>query len=417
MIHRILDHKETSFARTPRQKAVSRFMPLFSYVLNKSYQEVFFSHGLENKLLYNGEFQLLVGGPKWLIPNEPLMGVRKYLGCVDHADFILVTKHPRILFDFYGVRHSHDAPQRWLNDPEYSRNLKLTAIRHPLDIFNSAVHSINALTSEYLQRFRPDADENVLRRQIALNKLSDPKICQGLMSHQLKYWREYLPCRTSYAELRWEDIITDPAGSIQWVAAKLGMDVDADEARAIWQPMDHRNLLVFHQHNYRKDHGIIGDWLTHLCPFHIELAQSLGLLEIVEALGYNIEAWTTEQPKSEFQYELEFYLRRGETFHMDDEQLAGFCFNKSNIDTSGYDFKSFPGRKWAYIERSTLSDDEIVKEVLERAEEGCEKINAIASAIEASYQTDTEALIRELIPACQALVRDDTAQALLGEPC
>ncbi|GAA5181666.1 hypothetical protein GCM10025771_29110 [Niveibacterium umoris] len=415
MIQRIMDYRKVSFARTPQQEAITRLMPLFSYALNKSYEDVFVAHGLGERLLYNGEFQLLVGGPKWLVPGEPWMGVRKYIGCLGHADFLLVTKHPRILFDYHGVRHSHDAPQRWAEDPGFSACHRFATIRHPLDMFNSAVHSINALASEYLQRFRPGADESALRREIALNKLSDPRICKGLMSHQLKYWKEYLPCRPRYAELRWEDVIADPVASLQWVATQLGLELSATEAEAVWKPMDHRNLLVYHQHNYRKGHGIVGDWLTHLRPAHVRMAREMGLLEVAETLGYSLDDWSEDAPANEFQQVLDDCLNRGEVFPMTDPELAGFCFNKSNIDASAFNFKSFAGRKWAYVERSTLSDDAIVQAVLERAEEGCEAVNAIALQIEASPGGSVEKILSQVADACAGLVRDDAGQALLDQ--
>ncbi|MCB1775980.1 MAG: sulfotransferase domain-containing protein [Candidatus Competibacteraceae bacterium] len=412
MIQRILDHRQRAFARTPKQQTIMRLMPFFSYVLNKSYAVVFARAGLSNELLFNGEFQLLVGGPKWLVPGKPRMAVRKYIGCRGHGDFLLVTQHPRLLFEYYSIYHSHETPRRWTNEPDYIEHQRFATLRHPLDMLNSAVHSFNALTSEYLQRFIPEADENILRREMALNKLTDLRVCEGLIRHQLKYWREYLDCRRHYAELRWESIIADPVGSLQWVGRQLGLGIEAEEAHAIWAPIDHRNLLTYHQHNYRKDHGILGDWLTHLHPRHIAMARALGLIDIAEALGYGLDDWPACS-RSAFQDELDDYLKHEKIAPMQDPVLAGFCFNKSNIDASAFNFKSFPGKQWAYVERSTLTEDALALDVLECAEMGCQRINAIVLTLDASPLANAESLFHQVEAACHALVGDDIAHELL----
>ncbi|MCP5195848.1 MAG: sulfotransferase domain-containing protein [Gammaproteobacteria bacterium] len=417
MTQRIMHQRQITFIQTPKQQIIIRLMPLFSYVLNKSYATVFAKHGLADELLFNGEFQLLVGGPKWLVPDKPWMGVRKYIGCRGYGDFLLVTQHPKLLFEYYGVHHSHETPQRWINEPDCINRRRFATIRHPLDMLNSAVHSFNALTSEYLQRFCSEVDENTLRREMALNKLTDLRVCQGLMTHQLKYWREYLHCRKHYAELRWESIISDPVNSVQWVGHQLGLEIGTEEARMIWAPMDHRNLLVYHKHNYRKDHGILGDWLSHLHLKHIEMAYTLGLVDVAKALGYDLDAWYATRPHSAFQDELDYYLKHGKVAPIQDTVLAGFCFNKSNIDVSAFNFKSFPGNKWTYIERSTFTEDAIVLDVLKRAEAGCQQINAIVLTLDASLMSDAESLFHVVEPACHVLVCDDIAHDLLTKQC
>ncbi|HRY16529.1 MAG TPA: hypothetical protein P5330_11745, partial [Candidatus Competibacteraceae bacterium] len=138
MIQRILDHRHIAFARIPKQQAIIRLMPFFSYVLNRSYSAVFAKQGLGDELLFNGEFQLLVGGPKWLVPGKPWMAVRKYIGCRGYGDFLLVTQHPKLLFEYYGIYHSHETPQRWTDEPDYAECIRFATIRHPLDMFNSA---------------------------------------------------------------------------------------------------------------------------------------------------------------------------------------------------------------------------------------------------------------------------------------
>lgn len=415
LIQHILDHRQLAFARTPKQQVIRRLTPFFSYVLNKSYSAVFARAGLGDELLFNGEFQLLVGGPKWLVPGKPRMAVRKYIGCRGHGDFLLVTQHPRLLFEYYDIHHSHETPQRWAKEPDYIGLTRFATLRHPLDMFNSAVHSFNALTSEYLQRFVPEADENALRREMALNKLTDLRVCEGLMRHQLKYWHEYLMCRRYYTELRWESIIADPIGSVQWTGRQLGLDIGAEEAHAIWAPLDHRNLLTYHQHNYRKDHGILDDWLTHLHPRHIKMARALGLIDLAHTLGYDLDVWQAARPRSAFQEELDDYLRNETIAPMQDPVLTGFCFNKSNIDASAFHFKSFPGKQWTYVERSTLTEDTLALEVLERAEAGCQRINAMVLTLDASPLDDAEALFHQVESAGHALVCDDIAYELLTQ--
>jgi hypothetical protein len=146
----------------------------------------------------------------------------------------------------------------------------------------------------------------------------------------------------------------------------------------VWRPMDHVNLLRFHQHNYRKGHGIVGDWKNSLVNEHLDVLREFGFDQHMEALSYPPVGTLEPRSYSPYQKLIAQYLRRGETYrNVGDQDLFGFAFNKSNIDASKFGFKTFPQRKWTRVERSSLTRDDVVLAVSDTAEECCEKVNAI----------------------------------------
>lgn len=342
-------------------------------------------------VIFNGEFHLLVGGPKWLDPQDPTRArIRKYIGVRGLGDVLLVTALPREAFEYHSVVHSHTAPALWPRLSCYAASPRFTSIRNPIGVINSACFSLNAMASEYIQHYLPFDHESVLRQRLALYKLTDVTFVRGLVTFLTKYLDEYLPVRDHYATMRWEDLITAPIATIQTIADQLGMPVSSTVARAIWDPMDHVNLLEFHQHNYRRGKGIVGDWKSSLVNEHMALFREAGFDRYLAELGYPPIGDLDPRDYSPYQRLASRYLQRGEVYrNTGDPDLFGFAFNKTNIDASAFGFKSRPPRQWTWVERSTIADERVVDVVSDVAEETCAAANALmAEVIAAAVDND-----------------------------
>ena len=157
-------------------------------------EAVFQRHGLASDLLYNGNFKELAGGPKWLKPNAPGTACfRKYIGVRGLGDFTLITTHPSAVMDCYDVIHSHVAPAGWAAAPAYAPLQKFTSLRDPAGTLASACFSLNALASEYIQKFvEKTRDDDGLRQRLALYKLSDRRFFGALIGPYKAYLEEFV---------------------------------------------------------------------------------------------------------------------------------------------------------------------------------------------------------------------------------
>lgn len=384
---------------------------LTSRYLTLKYQQTFARFGRTNDLVFNGEFHRLVGGPKWLEPKNPRLACfRKYFGIKGQGDFLLVTSHPREVMEVYPTVHSHTAPALWLREPYYDSFQKFASLRNPIGVINSACFSLNAMASEYLQRFMPNESEDLIRQRHGLYKLTDLDFVRGLVKFLKTYLDEFLPVRGRYFVMKWEDLITRPAETIRRIAAELGVSLSAGAAAALWKPMDHVNLLQYHRHNYRRGKGIVGDWKNSLVNEHMAIFREHGFDTYLKALDYPAVPDLNPRDYSPYQKLVAAHLQRGEVFrNTGDPDLFGFAFNKSNIDASKFSFKAFPKRKWTQVERSTVPDDALVQAVSDTAEESCEKINGIIGEFfGADRETAdwTPARLSALEKECAALMRE-----------
>ncbi|MEZ0370693.1 MAG: sulfotransferase domain-containing protein, partial [Candidatus Sericytochromatia bacterium] len=346
-----------------RDQIVRPLIDFFSFYLTEQYKQTFTRFGIIEQLVFNGEFHLLVGGPKWLDKKHPGRACfRKYMGAKGYGDFLLITSHPQQVLEYYPTLHSHLEPARWLNDPYYKDFLKFTSVRNPIGIINSSCFSLNAMASEYVQRFMPGEDETAIRQRQALYKLTDMDFVMGLIKYLRGYLDEYLPVRDGYHLMKWEDLISHPGPTIQTIARQLGIEISEDSGRAVWAPMDHKNLLIYHQHNYRRGKGIVGDWKKSLVQEHMELFRECGFEDYLRELGYPPIPTLDPRDYSPYQKLVARHIRRGEIFrNTGDPDLFGFAFNKTNIDASKFNFKSYPPRNWTHVERTTFSDDKAVE--------------------------------------------------------
>jgi hypothetical protein len=341
--------------------------------------KAFAERGITRDLLYNANFRYVTGGPKWLKAGDSGTACfRKYIGVRGMGDFTLVTSHPRELLDLDEVVHSHSDPGLWLSHPGYRDYVKYASVRNPIGILNSAVFSLNALASEYIQKFVPPAlDTHALREQLALYKFTDLDFFEGLVRFLAPHLREFLRYREGYVVMRWEDLITAPVPTIRGLAAAAGITVDEPFAREIWAKLDHVNLTQAHKHNYRPGAGVVGDWKRWVVNEHLEIARRHGLEEIAAELGYASFGRLDESRYTPFQQQVAGYIRRGEV-HRDffDPDLFTFAFNKSNLVSDKFPFRRPGWREHTQIERSIFRDEALERAVWEAAEGATGELNA-----------------------------------------
>lgn len=316
--------------------------------------------GLADSAILNGEFRRFLGGPKWLDADQPGRArVRKYIGVRGLGDFSLVYDFPSLALACEPILHSHSHPGLWLRQPEYANCIHLASVRNPVGIINSSLFSINALTSEYIQRFVPSAQDNdEMRQRLALYKFTDLRFFSGIARFYLRYFSDYLAVRDRYAEMRWEDLLQKPVPTIRRVARVLGADIPDDLALNIWKQIDHQNLTGPHHHNFRKGGGIVGGWKTWMTNRHLQLLQEMGFDAISEALGYGRIGRLSESDYSPFQQQVDGYLANDKIYTDPDQDadLFGFAFNKSNLDSEAFEFERPGWRQATAIERSSFRD-------------------------------------------------------------
>jgi hypothetical protein len=286
----------------------------------------------------------------------------------------------------------------------------MASVRNPIGIINSASFSLNAMASEYIQRFMPNEDEDTIRQRHGAYKLTDMNFVRGLITYLTSYLDEFFEVKDRYFIMKWEDLIDSPAETIKSIGQAMGVRISDDNAMAIWKPMDHKNLLRYHKHNYRRGKGIVGDWKNSLVNEHMELFRECDFDRYLEELGYPPVPELNPRDYSPYQKLVARYIQRGEIFrNTGDPDLFGLAFNKSNIDASQFKFKSYPKKKWTHVERSTIEDDSIVEVVSDAIENACERVNEILiSGINADLR-DKETVcncLRSLEIKCRALMND-----------
>jgi hypothetical protein len=322
--------------------------------------------GVGTDLLYNGNFQELAGGPKWLkAGSADTACFRKYIGVRGLGDFTLITAHPRAVMDCYDVLHSHVAPSLWAASPAYADIQKFTSLRDPAGTLASACFSLNALASEYIQKFVDTAQDNdELRQKLALYKLSDRHFFGALITPYKAYLEEFAAVAGHYTAMRWENLISTPVPTIQRIAAAMHLDVTMAEAASIWTKLDHVNLTGAHQHNLRRGNE------------HLDMMHEAGLFAAAAYLGYKVPERLDEAAYTPFQQQLAAALAQGRVIRAyEDEDLFGFAFNKSNIDWQAFGFKSYGWRGHTQIERAGFADETMMMAVWDEAEAACAIVN------------------------------------------
>ena len=378
-----------------RQRVLNALMRHLGDHVSAAIVKAFAARGIGNDLLYNANFRYVAGGPKWLKEGDPDTACfRKYIGVRGMGDFTLVTSHPRELLDMDAVVHSHSDPGLWLLHPGYRDYAKYASVRNPVGILNSAVFSLNALASEYIQKFvPPELDNHGLREQLAHYKLTDLDFYEGLVRFLAPYLREFLRHRRGYTVMRWEDLITEPVPTIRRLGKAAGIEVTEAFARKIWARLDHVNLTQAHKHNYRPGAGAVGDWKRWLVNEHLEIARRHGLEDIAVELGYGEFARLDESRYTPFQQQVAGFIRRGEVCReFFDRDLFTFAFNKSNLVSDKFPFRRPGWREHTQIERSIFKDQGLERAVWDVAENATRELNAfLRDFLEAPYGTQAAA--------------------------
>lgn len=363
-----------------RQRVLNALMRHLGDHISAAILKVFAQRGITDDLLYNANFRYVVGGPKWLKEGDHEVACfRKYIGVRGMGDFTLVTSHPRELLDMDEIVHSHSDPGLWLEHPAYRDYVKYASVRHPVGILNSAVFSLNALSSEYIQKFVPaELDNHALREQLALYKFTDLDFYEGLVRFLAPYLAEFLRHRDGYTVMRWEDLITSPVPTIQRLAGAAGLDITETFARETWAKLDHVNLTQAHKHNYRAGKGIVGDWRHWVVNEHLEIARRHGLEDIAVELGYGRFERLDESSYTPFQQSVSALIRRGEVSReFFDPDLFTFAFNKSNLVSDKFPFRRHPWRANTQIERSIFKDERLESAAWDAAEEATGELNEL----------------------------------------
>jgi hypothetical protein len=362
-----------------RQRLLNALMREAGQAISDSIVATFAADGITNDLLYNPNFRYVVGGPKWLREDRPgYAAFRKYIGVRGKGDFTLVTSHPRQLLDMDEIVHSHVTPSWWPEHPGYQDYTRYASVRNPLGILNSSIFSLNALASEYIQKFiPPEFDNDDIRQNLALYKYTDLRFFEGLFSFLADYLEEFMKARDEYIVMHWEDLILSPEDTISQLASRSEIDLPPGFAKSIWKKLDHVNLTQAHKHNYRAGKGIVGDWRNWITNRHLALLKEHGFDHYSRELGYGEIEFLDESTYTPFQNKVDSYLKRGE-IHDDfaDKDLFEYAFNKSNFKSNAFPFQRYDWRDNTQIERSTFSDTVLEQKIWDVAENATASLNS-----------------------------------------
>jgi hypothetical protein len=366
---------------TLRQALLDLFARRLGGHISDQIVALFDREGLASSLVYNGNFRALLGGPHWVDHpgGTPRACFRKYIGVRGQGDVLLAIAHPLELLECDAVVHSHSDPAWWPDQSLFRDHTFHTSVRNPAGIVNSACFSLNPLASEHIQLFLPpDQDNDLIRQELALYKLSDLKFFDGIVRFYARYFKQFLAVRDRYAVMRWEDLISDPVPTIQAIARAAGTPIGPAFAGQIWERLDHRNLTGHHRHNYRAGKGIVGDWRNWLTNHHLERLRQSGLEDAAQQLGYEGFGGIDDRTYTPFQSRLDRLIRSGSIHQARvDRDLFGYAFNKSNIDASQFNFRQHEWRAHTRIERSNLKDEALELKISDTAEAAAARLNGL----------------------------------------
>jgi hypothetical protein len=399
---------------TRRQRVLRAMEATVGRVVADRIETAFRDAGLGDKLLYNDNFKRLSGGPRWLEDSGVVF--RKYFGVPGMGDFTVLTRHPPGLLEADEVVHSHTGAGAWPGLAPFAGHLRFASVRNAFGILNSSVFSINALTSEYLQRrFPPGHDAEPLRQRLAEYKLTDARFFGSLAKHLARELEGYVAHRGKYTEMRWEDLIREPAATIARLGAAAQTPVSEPAAARIWKRIGYRNLTGAHRHNFREGHGRVGDWKRWLVDEHLEIARAAGLAPLMRELGYDPDERIDPAAHTPFQRKVATALAAGRVIdETEDRDLFTFAFNKTNIDFSQFGFRIGDWRAHTRVERSCFSDEALERRVSDAAEDACAATNAfLAEFLPLDFDRDDALAVLERHRDRLASPRVDEARAAI----
>ena len=367
------------YVRDRRQRVLGLFADLAGPHISDALVGEARSQGMGDDLVYSPNFRYVAGGPYWVPPEQPdVVCFRKYIGIRGHGDFTLIIRHSRDLVECQNIIYSIIHPAFWVTRPDVTWLTPFASLRNPVGTLYSSCFSLNALTSEYLQHFvPPERDNDELRENLALYKLTDLNFFTGLIAPLKQYIEEFLEVRDRYRYvMRWEDLLTYPTRTIAEVGEAMGIAMDEDTATEIWGRMSWRNLTGLHKHNYRRGHGIVGGWRRYLTNEHLALMRESGLDRLSRALGYGPISELEPSDYTPYQKRVADMLARGEVFRdYPDPWLFEFAFNKSNLDSNLFSFRRYDWRTHTRVERSSMDREDIVMALWDAAETAAGRFN------------------------------------------
>ncbi|MBO45004.1 MAG: hypothetical protein CMM28_14900 [Rhodospirillaceae bacterium] len=363
----------------------------------------FMRHGLEDDIIFNDNFRFMVGGPIW---NWDVQGqrayFRKYIGAGKLGDFTLLTSHPLGVLDQYEVIHSHGPFNDWISVPHFDNYERFASIRNPTGIINSACHSLNALSSEYIQRYAPNLNVEKTRKNLAYYKLTDLNFFDALLRPLKSSLKELEDFHEYFRIIAWEDIVTNPKETIFKLASDLKLPLSNTQCSAIWENIGFRNLTGAHKHNYRVGKAYVGDERESLTNEHIDIMKEQGFDDLAEFFGYGTLEYIPRSEYTEFQKKVETYLKRGDIYDpLEDRVLFDLAFNKSNIDFSSFGFRTYDWREHTRIERSNIEDPALELDVWDAAEKKVAAVSELFIAIERAF--DGKGSVQSFIETAKSL--------------
>jgi hypothetical protein len=335
----------------------------FESRINSRLREIFRKYECKDQSLWNPNFAVALGGPNW-IDSEGNLCVRKYLGIKGAGDVTIIIKLPFESTYNQTVPHSHGPLQPWIERD----TILFCSARSPAATITSAVLSINALTSEYLQRYYSSlslAEENKIREDLALAKMTNKKFFNAMIGPMKRAFVELESLKHHAHIMRWEDLILYPERTIIQIAQAMNCPITQRESEQIWQKLSYRNLTQSHKHNYRAAGAKVHNHHAYLGEWHIHRLIEEGFDDISSALSLEQPSEIKLTKKNTFQLKLEKYINRDEEYvYAEDRELFWFSFQKSNIDFKQFpNFKTFDWRDFSQVERTNINNDQLISDL------------------------------------------------------
>ena len=299
----------------------------------------------KSKTIWSGEFNTLTGGPKTL--DKKYLKVRKYLGFIDHGDIVFEISLNKNLTFLNHIFHSH-----YFNLNDNQNIPTIITNRNPCGIFESAIHSLNAMTSEYIQLEKPDLNSTQieeLRNDMATYKFSRPDVVAALIDFQVnetKSMANFLSMTKNNIIIDWEDLIlseSDAFSKVYNFVKNYNISViNYDESKKNFYTNINKNLLEFHKHNFRVGHALRDGWIYGL-P-NIISNNITNMIKKFDSNEVSIRNYkkhmnnlkSNKQALHEHGKLAEQVLKNKESYSpkLLDNNIKEFSMNKSNLDAS-----------------------------------------------------------------------------------
>ena len=363
LISIIIELRNLHSIQTKKQIIADRLqrMEHFQNTVPKKIETFLGENKLSKALIFNANFHHPLGGPNWIDEDRKTLCVRKYVGVKGLGDATFIISLPLEFILHHEIPHSHGPLKPWKE--QYPEATVFHSVRAAAGTINSAVHSINALTSEYLQRWYANIDEyeeDLIRKGLALAKLSDLNFFQAMVEPMRKSYAELANNKDNVKLFHWENILSSPTQTILRISQELNLNTSYDDAEAIWAKIGFKNLTQSHKHNYRSLGKKLTGHYSSLVNEHIEILRNNDFLALSKQLQLEPPSFIDERNYTDFQKILGSNIKKGNVIHYaKDVELYWLSFQKTNIDFTKFDFRVFGWRKHTKLERTNINDEQI----------------------------------------------------------